>query len=513
MAGQDQASFQIAAFIRKLTLGQKVLILIVVLAAAAAVVGLVTMVNQPSYATLFTNLKPEDASKIVEKLKERKVPYTLDDGGKTIMVPKQQIYDLRLSLAGEGLPLSSVIGYEIFDRTNLGVSDFIQKINYRRALEGELARTILQIEEVEAARVHIVVPQKALFKEDAKVATASVILKLKSAKPPKRETIQGIAHLVASSVEGLEASNVSIVDARGVLLSENVKSNSLSALTSTQYEMQQKIESYLAQKAQMLLDGVLGSGNSVVQVNAELNFRQIERTQEQYDPEKTAVRSEQTTDEKTSVRDSVQPSTRSNVTTNYEINKSIDHIVEDVGNIKRLSVAALINGKQQPVEKNGQKTTEYTPRTQEEMNRLSDIIKRSVGFSDERNDQVSVVNLPFGTNEKAEDFLYKEEPLANYYDWMEKGLLVVAMLGALIMVRSLLNRLRVQVASGSETLGDPAIASLQSRMPSIQLPELTEEVSAEALLRAEHRKRVTNYLREKPDDAARLLKVWLAEEQ
>ncbi|MBI3788635.1 MAG: flagellar M-ring protein FliF [Ignavibacteriales bacterium] len=490
-----------------------ILIIIVVLAAAAAVVGLVTVVNQPSYATLFTNLKPEDASKIVEKLKERKVPYTLDDGGKTIMVPKQQIYDLRLTLAGEGLPLSSVIGYEIFDRTNLGVSDFIQKINYRRALEGELARTILQIEEVEAARVHIVVPQKALFKEDAKVATASVILKLKSAKPPKRETIQGIAHLVASSVEGLEASNVSIVDARGVLLSENVKSNSLSALTSTQYEMQQKIESYLAQKAQILLDGVLGSGNSVVQVNAELNFRQIERTQEQYDPEKTAIRSEQTTDEKTSVRDSVQPSTRSNVTTNYEINKSIDHIVEDVGNIKRLSVAALINGKQQSIEKNGQKTTEYAPRTQDEMTHLSDIIKRAVGFSDERNDQVSVVNLPFGTNEKAEDFLYKEEPLANYYDWMEKGLLVVAMLGALIMVRSLLNRLRVQVATGSEMLGDPAIASLQSRMSSIQLPELTEEVSAEALLRAEHRKRVTNYLREKPDDAARLLKVWLAEEQ
>lgn len=512
MAGQDQASFQVAAFIRKLTLGQKVLIVAVVLAASAAVVGLVMMVNQPSYATLFANLKPEDASKIVEKLKERKVPYTLEADGKAIMVPKQQIYDLRLALAGEGLPLSSVIGYEIFDRTNLGVSDFIQKINYRRALEGELARTILQIEEVEAARVHIVVPQKALFKEDAKEATASVILKLKSARQPKRETIQGIAHLVASSVEGLEASNISIVDARGVLLSDNVKSNSLAAMTSTQYEMQQKVESHLAQKVQMLLDGVLGAGNAVVQVNAELNFRQIERTLEQYDPEKTAVRSEQTTEEKTVVRDSIPPSTRSNVTTNYEINKSIDHIVEDVGNVKRLSVAALINGKQQSVEKNGQKTTEYTPRTEEEMNRLSDIVKRAVGFSDERNDQVSVVNLPFGTNEKTEDFVYKEEPLANYYEWMEKGLLLVAMLGAFIMVRSLLNRLRVQVTPSSETMGDPAIGELPPRAPNVQLPELTEEVSTDALLRAEHRKRVTHYLREKPDEAARLLKVWLAEE-
>ncbi|HCV42271.1 MAG TPA: flagellar M-ring protein FliF, partial [Bacteroidetes bacterium] len=216
---QDHFRGQIGGFMQRLSIGQKIMLVGVTLASIAAIVALITVVNRPSYGMLFSNLRPEDASKIVEKLKERSVPYTLDDGGKTILVPKQQVYDLRLSLAGEGLPQSSVIGYEIFDRTNLGVSDFVQKVNYRRALEGELARTILELEEVEGARVHIVVPEKALFKDDEKAATASVVLKLRSGKPLKRETVQGIAHLVASSVEGLETNNVTIVDSRGSLLS------------------------------------------------------------------------------------------------------------------------------------------------------------------------------------------------------------------------------------------------------------------------------------------------------
>lgn len=503
---------QVVTFFRRLSLSQKILMSVVVIAAVTAVVGLVVVVNQPSYATLFTNLKPEDASKIVEKLKEKKIPYTLDDNGKTILVPKQQLYDLRLALAAEGLPQSSLVGYEIFDRTNLGISDFVQKVNYRRALEGELARTILQLEEVEAARVHIVVPQKALFKDDEKPATASVVLRLKSGRQPKKETIQGIAHLVASSVEGMEASNVTIIDARGTLLSDNTKSNSLASLTSSQYELQRNVEAYLAQKAQHLLDGVLGSGNAFVQVNADLDFRQIERTLEQYDPEKTAVRSEQTTEEKTVVRDSASPSSRSNTTTNYEINKSIEHIVENVGSIKRLTVAALVNGKQQTVDRDGQKVTEYAPRTPEEMQQLTEIIKRAVGYSEERTDQISVVNLPFGGNWQTDDFLYKDSPFLDYADWIEKGVLIFAMLAALLIVRSLLNRLRVQVIPRAETLGDPAVAALTGRSPVAHRAELTEPVSDEALLRGERRRRISTYMKEKPEEASRLLKVWLTEE-
>ena len=259
----NQFPQQMVNFALKLTAAQKSIFIVVAVGVLAAIVGFIMLVNRPSFGTLFSNLNAQDASKIVEKLKEKGIPYELEDGGKSVLVPKQQIYDLRLSLAGEGLPQSSVIGYEIFDRTNLGVSDFVQKINYRRALEGELARTILQIEEVEAARVHLVMPEKALFKEDEKAPSASVVLKLKSGIPLKRESVQGIAHLVASSIEGLEASGVTIVDSRGVLLSDNTKANSVAAVTSSQYEMEQKVESYLGQKAQSLLESVVGTGNAL----------------------------------------------------------------------------------------------------------------------------------------------------------------------------------------------------------------------------------------------------------
>ena len=200
---ETQSVNQLTQFFRRLTFRQRVMFGTVAVVAAIAISSLVSVVNRPSYATLFSNVSPQDASKIVDKLKEKNIPYSLEDGGRSILVPKQQVYDLRLSLAGEGLPQSSVIGYEIFDRTNLGISDFVQKINYRRALEGELARTMLELDEVEGARVHIVVPEKALFKEDEKMATASVVLKLKSGKPLRQETIQSISHLVASSVEGI----------------------------------------------------------------------------------------------------------------------------------------------------------------------------------------------------------------------------------------------------------------------------------------------------------------------
>ena len=506
---------QIGALLQRLTTAQKLLIAGVTIGCIAAIVGLVALVNRPSYGTLFSNLNPQDASKIVEKLREKNVPYQLEDGGKTILVSKEHLYDMRLSLAGEGLPQSSIIGYEIFDRTNLGVSDFVQKVNYRRALEGELARTILQLDEVEAARVHIVVPGKALFKEDEKSATASVVLKLKSGKPLNQGTTQGIAHLIASSIEGLEAANVTIIDTKGALLSENNKPNSLAALSSTQYELQRQVEEYLCQKAQSMLEGVVGIGNARVQVNAELDFRQVDRSLEHYDPENTAIRSEQLNEEKTTTGDSSSPSTRSNTVTNYEINKSIEHIVENVGNIKRLSVAALVNGTQKEIQKNGEKTNEYVPRPQQEMDQLTDIVKRAVGFNPQRNDEVSMVNLPFETNYQKEDFLYKDTPFSDWYNMLDKVFVVIAMVGALIVLRSLLKKFRVRVGSVSSpesSFGTGAEDVLGSKRASIRIPTPEEEIPTEVLMRTERRKHVAEYIQHKPEEASRLLKVWLAEE-
>ena len=512
MAASSGAVLQQAtSFVAKLSASQRITLGLVVIAVITGIFVLVSVVNRPSYGTLFSNLNEQDASKIVEKLKEKSVQYTLDDGGKTILVPKQQIYDLRLSLAGEGLPQSSIIGYELFDKTNLGVSDFVQRINYRRALEGELARTILQLDEVEGARVHLVVPEKALFKEDEKPATASVVLKLKTGKPLKQEVVKGIAHLLASSIEGLDAGNVTIVDSKGVLLSDN-KSTGLAATTSTQYELQQKVETYLSQKAQSLLESVVGAGNALVQVTADLDFRQVERTLEEYDPDKTAIQSEQTQEEKSASTDSSTPSTRTSSLTNYEVNKTVEHIVENLGNIKRLSIAAVVNGVPKVVEKDGQKTTEMTPRNPDEMVKLTDLVKRSVGFDQQRNDEVSVTNLTFGENGVEQDFMFKQSPGFDWTVWGSRGLLFAAMVGGIVLLRSILNRMKFRMPAMVVDSPMSEATALLKEKHAAEIPPVEEEISEAAILRSQRRERVNSYIQEKPGETSRLLKVWLAED-
>ena len=513
-AGQTQVTEQVTQLMRRLTLGQKATLVGVTIAVVAGILVLVSFVNKPSYATLFNGLNEQDASKIVDKLKEKSIPYQLEDGGKSILIPKDQVYDLRLALAGEGLPQSSIIGYELFDRTNLGVSDFVQKINYRRALEGELARTILQIGEVEAARVHLVVPEKALFKEDEKPATASVILKLKSGYPLRQESVKGISHLIASSIEGLDAANVTIVDSRGILLSDN-KNSSAAATTSNQYELQHQVESYLAAKAQTLLESVVGPGNALVQVTADLDFRQVERNMEQYDPENTAIRSEQIQEEKTPGSDSSRPSSRTSSVTNYEVNKTVEHIVENLGNIKRLSVAAGVNGDPKTVEKSGEKVTELTPRPQDEMNKLTDLVKKSVGFNPGRSDEVSVTNLSFGVSGGEQDLVYKQTPGSDWYGWALKIFVIGAMAAGVLIIRSLLNRVRVRIPGmTNENLSNlqGANAILRAKKEIVELPAIEDEVSEDAMLRAQRRDRVNEYIQQKPSETSRLLKVWLAED-
>jgi flagellar M-ring protein FliF len=504
MAG-ELAQQQFSALLRRLTGGQKVLLVVVTLGVLAALVALVTVVNKPTFATLYGDLELQDASKVVEKLQERKIDYVLENGGRNILVPRQNVYDLRLALAGEGLPQSSVIGYEIFDRTNLGVSDFVQRVNYRRAL---------QLNEVEGVRVHLVVPERTLFREDQKPATASVVLKLKSGRPLGEGSVQGIAHLVASSVEGLESENVTIIDARGGLLSSTSRSNSIAALSSTQYELQQRVESYLSQKAQSLLEGVVGAGNAIVQVNAELDFRQVERTLEQYDPEATAVRSEQITEEKMVTADTVEPSTRASTVTNYEVNKSVEHIVEGTGNIRRLSVAALVNGVPRTVQRDGQTITEIVPRPNEEMDKLTDLVHRAVGVNLDRKDEITVTTLSFGPAGGDEGFVTEKTPLTDFDDLPRTIFLIAAMVMGVLVLRSLLNRFRVGLEPGEAPLrfvGDPALAALRAKKQAIHLPSPEDEISTEALIRAERKKRISEYIHEKPVEGSRLLKVWLAE--
>ncbi len=395
---------QAKTFSNRLSTMQKVLIISAVVG-VLAILGVILLTGGKSnadMAVLFKELTPEDASKITANLKEKGIEYELVDGGSTILIPKENVYESRIELAGEGLPNSGIVGYEIFDKTNLGMSEFVQKMNYQRAIEGELSRTINALEEVKSSRVHIAVPEDALFKEDQKQPTANVSLHLKPNKNISNSTVVGIQNLVASSIEGLNPENVTILDGKGrVISADPLDKASLAGLTAAQHQQQIEVEQYLSQKVQSMLDNVLGVENSSVKVTSELNFTQIEKTITDYDPEKQVARSEQQITEKSESTDSLSYPTvsmakdQANLITNYEIPQTIEKIINEVGNIKRLTVSVLVNGENKIIEKDGVKSLQYTPKAKEEIEQLTLAVKNAVGYDPGRNDQVSVINVPF----------------------------------------------------------------------------------------------------------------------
>lgn len=422
---------------QRLRMPQRLAIIGAVVVAIGIVITLIATTSSPTMHVLFSDLDPKDAAAIVEKLKEQNIPYELSDGGTAIRVPQSQVYELRLALAREGLPAGSTVGYEIFDRTNLGMSDFVQKLNHKRALEGELQKTIASFDEVQKVRVMIVLPEKALFEKDQKKPTASVLLHLKNGRSLSKLNIEGIQNLVASSVEGLSPADVTVVDQHGQILSQAPRDNStLAGLTATQYEQQQKVESYLTSRVQSLLDGVLGPGNSAVRVSVELDFTQREQTRENFDPDGQVVRSEERIAEARRSQDSLDypavnsESNATKVRTNYEISRTVERIVGGVGTIKRISASVLVNGITKIVEQDGKKVAQYTPRSSEELQKLTQIVRNAIGYDPERNDQVSVVNLPFDTT-------LLEEPEETPSFSLPKGNLVIGITALLALIAAL----------------------------------------------------------------------------
>jgi len=223
---------------------------IVLLASVTTFGSLIYWNSTPDYQILFSNLAQEDAGEMVAKLKEKKIPFQLSPNGTSISVPKEAVYDVRLALAAEGLPKGGGVGFEVFDRTSLGVTDFVQKLNYQRAMQGELARTIKQIKEVEQARVHIVTPKESLFVEEQKKPTASVFLKTRTGKNLSASQVEGIVHLVASAIEGLEPNHITVIDTSGRILSKRNDSSLLGQMTTNQLEYQRNLEEGYKRKIQ-----------------------------------------------------------------------------------------------------------------------------------------------------------------------------------------------------------------------------------------------------------------------
>ncbi|HQL00193.1 MAG TPA: flagellar basal-body MS-ring/collar protein FliF, partial [Smithellaceae bacterium] len=276
-----------------LSSGRKASIVMVLFATLGVIALLIYLTLQVEYRVLFSNLSAEDAASIVEKLNDRKIPYQLTAGGTTVSVPEGQVNQLRLELAASGLPQGGGVGFEIFDQKTLGATEFEQQLNYRRALQGELARTINGLDEIQSSRVHIALPKESLFLDQQKKPTASVTIKLKSGKALRPAQIEGIVHLVASSIEGMNPADVMVVDSRGNILSAKQNDTRLSKLTAQQMDYQRNMEKELAARIQSMLENVVGQGRAVVRVTADLDFRIMEKTEETYDPEAQVVRSQQ----------------------------------------------------------------------------------------------------------------------------------------------------------------------------------------------------------------------------
>src|SRR5215467_7826425 len=243
----------------KLSWSQKLSLALLTIAVIAGVSALIYYTNQEEYQLLYTNLSAEDSGTVIAKLKELKVVYQLEDSGRAIKVPAARIDELRIQLASDGLPLSGKIGFEIFDRTNFGMTEFVEQVNYKRAMEGELVRTILSLKEISQARVHLVLPKESLFQDKAQPAKASVVVKLNAGRRLSENSISGIVHLVASAVEGLDPSNVTVTDSSGTLLSV-LQGSSDDALNRTQLAVRTQMEKDLSAKVTGILEPVVGVG-------------------------------------------------------------------------------------------------------------------------------------------------------------------------------------------------------------------------------------------------------------
>jgi flagellar M-ring protein FliF len=426
----EQILAQLVGFWRGLNAAQRIAFGAVALLGAGALALLVSLAGRPEYATLFANLEPSDASRLVDELDTQQIPYRLTHAGTAIQVPAERVYDLRLELATKGLPASGPIGFEAFDQTSLGATPFQERVRFRRALEGELARTISKLDPVHWTRVHINLPDRKLFLREAARPSASVVVSLRSGYSLSGGEIQGIGHLVAGAVEGLSVDQVTIVDTRGRLLARAGGGDDEDLMAAEVLDVQRALERRLAARAQELLDAALGSGTSVVTVSASLDRRRVEEDQDRIDPDESAVLSEQVTEETrtepgATVSGGVAGASANvpggtggesggggtareeitRTTTNFEVSRTRSRTVTPMGEIERLSIAVLVDGTYEtpaapPAAEEGAPAAperSYRPRSADEIAQITEIVKRAVGFNEQRGDAIEVQNLPFHT--------------------------------------------------------------------------------------------------------------------
>ncbi|MGA2192238.1 MAG: flagellar basal-body MS-ring/collar protein FliF [Nitrospirota bacterium] len=501
---------------------KKLLLIVLSLAVAGAALLIYVWTASPRYAVLFSGLGQEDVQLVIGKLKERKVEYKVT--GNVVEVPEDKVDELRLELAGDGVPRGGGIGFEVFDKDSFGLTEFVQKINYRRALQGELARTIRQLSEVEDCRVHLVIPERTLFSGPQEHSRASIVLKLRTGSRPSEEQTAAIVHLVAGSVDGLTPEDVAVVDTDGRLLFKPKGDDPAGMLSDSQLEYRRALEKDLESRVQSMLETVLGGGKAIVRVNADLDFTQQELSEEKYDPA-SIIRSQQKLSEKessgkveasgvpgavsntpaketaaTSPKPGGSISERQSETSNYEVNMTKTKTVKPTGAIKSISAAVFVDGSYTVKDK--KKT--YVPRSQEEMTKLEAMIKGALGFNQQRGDTVQVANVPFDSPAEDEGLDEGRAPDAWYVRYALPYLKYAVALVGMALIFLLVVRPTVRsIASSAD-----AIAKAREQAAAA-VPEL-EPVPRHKML-AEGRGGVKQAVQENPAVAVSVVKSWLKE--
>jgi flagellar M-ring protein FliF len=493
---------------------------------AGGFIALLVWTNRPDYQVLFANLDANDAGRISEKLKARKVPFQLENGGRAIMVPGDKVYELRLELASEGLPKGQNVGFEIFDNLPFGTTEFVQKLKYQEALQGELARTITDFDSVAQARVHIAPASASLFAEPQSGATASVVLRLQPGCTLDRRQLQGIINLVACAVEGLKPENVTVVDMDGGLLSKGNDVDNSAELSGTQFDYRKRLERSLENRIRTMLEPVVGPNKVVAKVSAEVDFKQVNISEESYDPDSAVVRSEQHQKE-SSIGASGLPSgspdlkydvyqtkgttsgksnkfEKENSVINYEISKVDKRTVSAVGNIKRLSAAVIIDGPYASSKgPNGETVRKFEPRSRKEMQEFQNMVEKAIGFSSVRGDQVSVSNIPFAIDKMEEKPLVQQK--TGWVTYVKKGIKpFFNILLVLLFFLFALKPFRSWLKQTKEYLGPPPLQA------GATIPELGAP-SGEAAGAHIKKEQILDLTRTDPEKIVEVIRGWVQE--
>ena len=523
------------------TAGRNIILMVGAAVAVAITAGVWMWSQQPEYRVLFSNFSDRDGGSIVASLQQLNIPYKYADGGGAILVPADKVHDARLKLASQGLPKGGNVGFELMENQKLGVSQFHEQVNFQRALEGELARSIQAIAQVAAARVHLALPKASVFLRDQQKPTASVLINLHPGRNLDQQQVSAVVHLVASSVPDLPPKNVSVIDQNGNLLSQNDKPRDANGLDPSQLKYVQELQQSIVKRIESIITPIVGADNVRAEATADVDFSHTEQAAEIYKPNQQpntgTVRSQQSSESLNGAQAgatgvpgalSNQPpapatapltvppaaanatgasaagtspgsSLQKDVTVNYEVDKTVRYVQQPMGGVKRLSVAVVVNYKRE-VGKDGKVTMK--PLSEAEKNQITDLVREAMGFNRDRGDTLNVVNSPFAgmDREKIEPTPIWKQPDTMFQLAKDGGRYVLAIVLLMLLYFKILKPIWARID-----------ASLQP--PPAQVAYEPEEddavVTIEPRSYANNLDRATQLAREDPKLVANIVKSWV----